>query len=107
MNYNYVCGNFWIARETKTNILNIGYKDVIIHKDILGFSFFEEKILAILCKDILYVYVINKNGQTIEDALTLISKISKQGEFEYSKVRVDDYIYLIDFNCKISCQGRF
>ncbi len=107
MNYNYVCGNFWIASDSQSNRLNIGYKDVIISEDIDGFSFFEERILAILCKDILYVYIINKNGQTIEDALTLISKISKHGEFECSRVRVDDYIYIIDFDCKISCQGRF
>lgn len=107
MKCNYICGNFWVARHQDKSTLDIGYKDTIILQDIENYSIFEEKILSIFCKKNLYVYLINKNGKTVEDSTTLIHKISIHSGFECIRIRVDDYIYLIDFSCNISCQGRF
>lgn len=105
----YICGNFWAMSHQKTTktTTDIGYKDTIILQDIEKYSIFEEKILSIFCNNILYVFIINKNGKTVEDATTLITKIQVNSGFEYAKIRVDDYIYIIDFSCNVSCQGRF
>ncbi len=109
MNYksvHFFCGDFWIATTEESILFDIGYKDVVIMKNADAFSTFEEKILAIRSFGDVYVYIINKNCSNVEDAVTLINILSKRGIYEVARFMLDEYLFNVDFNCKILCCGR-
>lgn len=104
--FTYVCGNFWIGFYENSNLFDILYKDVLIHKNISAFSIFEEKILAVKNMDTVYVYLINASAITAEDAVTLIRAENQRGNFELIKFNLNEYLFTVDFNCKITCCGK-
>ena len=79
---------------------DIYYKNNLFFSDAEKYSIFENKVLAFLKANYLFVYEINKNY------IKLKSAIKKDGVFENALVFIDEVRYVINFKCEIICLGR-
>ena len=102
----HLCGYFWLGFYGENNLFDILYKDVLIHRKVSAFGIFEEKILAIKRYDTVFVYLINPIASTAEDATTLIRSENEHGNCELIRFYLNDYLYTVDYNCKITCCGK-
>lgn len=109
MSSNFLPGllkNFWITNSKEHTGFIIGYKDETLMNNISRFSFFEDKLLAIEVNSVVFVYLIVPNGKTMNDACTLVRVLYPFSNTEFIRIAVDEYLYMIDSNCTITCLGR-
>lgn len=98
--------NFWVKNSKNHTGFVIGYKYDTLADHISNFSFFEDKLLAIEVNSVVFVYLIVPNGKTMNDACTLVRILYPFSNTEFIRIAVDEYLYMIDSNCTITCLGR-
>ena len=89
-----------VTKNETTNTFDVYYKNNIVKINAERFAIFEDKILAILKGNYLFVYALNETNLELKAALR------KDGVFENALVFIDEVRYIISFKCTITCYGR-